>query len=81
MTVIQGINGENCDGTDFRMGVPATLAELSEWTLPYLVSGHKPTGQTPPDNPPRNLVFRRIKKILLSLIPILVLFSCCYIQK
>ena len=25
---------ENCDGTDFKMGVAATLPELSEWTLP-----------------------------------------------
>ena len=24
---------ENCDGTDFKMGVAATLPELSEWTL------------------------------------------------
>ena len=24
---------ENCDGTDFNMGVAATLPELSEWTL------------------------------------------------
>ena len=23
----------NCDGTDFKMGVAATLPELSEWTL------------------------------------------------
>ena len=25
--------GKNCDGTDFKMGVAATLPELSEWTL------------------------------------------------
>ena len=25
--------GENCDGTDFIMGVSATLPKLSEWTL------------------------------------------------
>ena len=25
--------GENCDGTDFKIGVAATLPELSEWTL------------------------------------------------
>ena len=25
--------GETCDGTDFKMGVAATLPELSEWTL------------------------------------------------
>ena len=25
--------GENCDGMDFRMGVAATLPELSEWTI------------------------------------------------
>ena len=25
--------GENCDGTDFKMRVAATLPELSEWTL------------------------------------------------
>ena len=24
---------ENCDGTDCRMGVPANLPELSEWTF------------------------------------------------
>ena len=27
------IKGENCDGTDFKMGVAATLSELSEWIL------------------------------------------------
>ena len=32
-TVIQRIKGENCDGTDFKMGVAATLSEPSEWTL------------------------------------------------
>ena len=26
----------NCDGTDFKMGVAATLPELSEWTLRVL---------------------------------------------
>ena len=45
--------GENCfvsvqrdcnlknkgDGTDFKMGVAATLPELSEWTLPYILQG------------------------------------------
>ena len=24
---------QNCDGTDFKMGVAATLPELSEWTV------------------------------------------------
>ena len=32
-TVILRIKGENCDGTDFKMEVAATLPELSEWTL------------------------------------------------
>ena len=27
------IKGENCDGTDFKMGVAATLPEFSELTL------------------------------------------------
>ena len=27
------IKSENCDGTDFKMGVAATLPELSEWIL------------------------------------------------
>ena len=25
--------GENCDGTDFKTGVAATLPDLSEWNL------------------------------------------------
>ena len=30
---MQRIKGENCDGTDFKMEIVATLPELSEWTL------------------------------------------------
>ena len=43
-TVIWRIKGENCDGTDSRMGVAATLPELSEWTLRLiatLATSHK----------------------------------------
>ena len=32
-TVIWRIKGKNCDETDFKMGVSATLLELSEETL------------------------------------------------
>ena len=32
-TLILRIKGENCDGTDFKMGVAATLPELSKWTI------------------------------------------------
>ena len=32
-TFVGDFGGENCDGTDFKMGVAATLPELSEWTL------------------------------------------------
>ena len=39
-TVIWRIKGENCDGTDFKMGVAATLPELSEWTLIVLFCKH-----------------------------------------
>ena len=31
--------GGNCDETDFKMGVAATLSELSEWTLTLSVLG------------------------------------------
>ena len=31
--LIQRIKGEDCDGTDFKMGVAAPLPELNEWTL------------------------------------------------
>ena len=31
--LIWRIKGENSDGTDFKMGVAATLPEFSEWTL------------------------------------------------
>ena len=30
--LILRIKGKNCDWTDFKMGVAATLPELSEWT-------------------------------------------------
>ena len=30
---LEKIKGENCEGMDFKMGVAATLPELSEWTL------------------------------------------------
>ena len=31
--LILRIKGENCDETDFKMGVFASLPELSEWTV------------------------------------------------
>ena len=42
-TVIRRMTGENCDGTDFKMGVIATLPELSEWTLPEYRRSEKPS--------------------------------------
>ena len=38
--VIWRIKGENCDGTDFKMGVAATLLELSEWTVTFVHAHH-----------------------------------------
>ena len=35
---LENYKRQNYDGTDFKMGVAATLQELSEWTLPKQIS-------------------------------------------